>query len=72
MGIMVLVMNLWVAWKQMDSDEYSWANYYRDEIQRQMRLGRNYLSHKDSVYDSLHVDPISYGLNSMPTDLPLR
>ena len=72
MAIMVLTTNLWVSWKQMDSDEYSWASYYRDEFQKQMRQGKNYVARKESYYDSLHLDPITYGMNSLQAGLPLR
>jgi hypothetical protein len=34
MGILVLITNLWVSWKQLDTDDYSWSTYYREEIQK--------------------------------------
>lgn len=34
LAILVLLTNLWVAWKQLDNDDYSWSTYYKEEMQR--------------------------------------
>ena len=55
---MVLTMNLWVAWKQLDVDEYSWAQFYTDEYARQIRTGRSSLgiaeTYQQMTYDDLN------------------
>lgn len=37
MSILVLLMNLWVAWKQLDGgdDDYSWMQFFRDQATAQ-------------------------------------
>jgi hypothetical protein len=52
MTIVVLIQNLWVAWKQLDGndDEYTWMQYYRDEAASR--------SSKPWAYDRILTDSI--------------
>ncbi|CDW75090.1 UNKNOWN [Stylonychia lemnae] len=50
-AILVLCCNLWVAWKQLDTDEYTWATYYRDQIERQIKATQSRSSYMTQIND---------------------
>lgn len=36
LSALVLLSNLWVAWKQLDTDEYSWATCYKEPTDKNL------------------------------------
>lgn len=55
LSVMVLMLNLWVAWVQLDGadDEYTWAQYYKDAATARAA--------KESIASMWQTDKIAQG-----------
>ena len=59
MSVLVLLINLWVAWKQLDGgiDEYTWMQFYKDEATYRNLHAKNWASEKIAAetYETLSM-----------------
>ena len=63
LSILVFIMNLYVAWRQIDDDEYNWASYYSDEAMKEINTGQGSFSgFADTMNQMALHDPLTFGM----------